>query len=249
MTTTAKTSQARHLRKSQWNHYQKHNPLSTSYAERAWGHHRRQPLTHVGNTAAIFACTPKGAAHTAAVNYHGIAPQLPREGANPNHAMAFMLQGAAEIPEKEQGTYDARPVYPDKTAETLSTHGGKEAATGDELNPLIAWYSLVATLIPREQCASMPRAQAAVDAEWTKLRNCDGGRGTWDESLVREYWDVQTEAKTKLDATIIHTHFGTLSDLCVGKDSKLEEARRRYKGRCLWSAPHPRRIRFGRRVP
>ena len=102
------------------------------------------------------------------------------------------------------------------------------------MNPLIAWYSLVAKPIPRKLWASMPRAQAAIDAEWQKLRDCDGGRGTWDESEVREYWDVQREAKQKLDATGVHTHFGSLFDLCVEKASELEEAKRRYKGRVVF---------------
>ena len=82
--------------------------------------------------------------------------------------------------------------------------------------------------------ASMPRAQAAVDAEWQKLRDCDGGKGTWDETEVREYWDVKHEAKQKLDQTGIHTHFGSLFDLCVEKASELEESKRRYKGRVVF---------------
>ena len=80
----------------------------------------------------------------------------------------------------------------------------------------------------------MPRAQAAIDAEWRNLRDCDGGRRTWDESEVREYWDIQREAKQKLDNTGVHTHFGTLFDLCVEKASELEEAKRRYKGRVVF---------------
>jgi len=63
-------------------------------------------------------------------------------------------------------------------------HREKVAPAGDQLDPLIAWYSLVAKPIPRKQWASMPKAQAAVDAEREKLRECDGGRGTWDESTV-----------------------------------------------------------------
>ena len=80
----------------------------------------------------------------------------------------------------------------------------------------------------------MPRAQAAIDAEWQKLRECDEGRGTWDESEVREHWDLQHEAKVKLEKTGVHTHFGSLFDLCVEKASELEEAKRRYKGRVVF---------------
>jgi hypothetical protein len=64
----------------------------------------------------------------------------------------------------------------------------------------------------------MRRAQAAIDAGWQKLRECDDGRGTWDESQPpREHWQVQREANQKLETIGIHTHFGTLFDLCVEK--------------------------------
>ena len=75
-------------------------------------------------------------------------------------------------------------------------HREKEAAVGDQLNPLIAWYSLVAKPVAKKLWATMPRAQAAVDAEWKKLREADGGRGTCDESQPpTEYWQAQREAK------------------------------------------------------
>ena len=80
----------------------------------------------------------------------------------------------------------------------------------------------------------MPRAQAAIDAEWQKLRDCDEGRGTWDESEVRGYWDVKHEAKLKLDKTGVHTHFRMLFDFGVEKASELEESKRRYKGRVVF---------------
>ena len=81
----------------------------------------------------------------------------------------------------------------------------------------------------------MPRAQAAVDSEWQKLRESDGGRGTWDETQPpTEHWQAQRQAKEKLANTGIHTHFGTMFDLCVEKSSELEEAKRRYKGRVVF---------------
>ena len=79
----------------------------------------------------------------------------------------------------------------------------------------------------------MPKAQAGVDAEWEKLRAADGGKGTWDESTVTNYWGAQRQAKEKLENTGVHTHFGTLFDLCVEKGSELEESKRRYKGRVV----------------
>ena len=113
-------------------------------------------------------------------------------------------------------------------------HREKEAPKGDQIDQLINWYSLVAKPIPRPQWAKMPRAQQAVDEEWAKLRAADEGRGTWDETCVRECWDVKTEAQKKLEATGLHTHFGALFDLCVEKHSELEEAKRRYKGRVVF---------------
>ena len=117
---------------------------------------------------------------------------------------------------------------------TSPPHREKVEPAGDVMNPLIAWYSLVAKPIPRKMWASMPKAQAAVDAEWEKLRQADGGRGTWDESTVCNYWDAQRQAKEKLERTGVHTHFGSLFDLCVEKSSELEEAKRRYKGRVVF---------------
>ena len=73
-----------------------------------------------------------------------------------------------------------------------NVHREKEAAVGDQLNPFVAWYSLVAKPIKRKLWASMPRAQAAVDAEWQKLRECDGGRGTCDETQPpTQHWQAQ----------------------------------------------------------
>ena len=65
----------------------------------------------------------------------------------------------------------------------------------------------------------------AINKEWAKLRACDGGRGCWDESHVRHYRDVKAEAERKADETGIHTHFGTVFDICVIKDSELEAAK------------------------
>ena len=48
-------------------------------------------------------------------------------------------------------------------------HREKVAPAGDQMDPLIAWYSLVAKPITRKLWAPMPKAQAAVYAEWCKL--------------------------------------------------------------------------------
>jgi hypothetical protein len=133
---------------------------------------------------------------------------------------------------------DTTPLLPSLPAPVaqpaVDGHRGKLAPMGDQLDPLIVWYSLVAKPVPRKLWASMPKAQASIDAEWQKLRECDGGRGTWDESSVCSYWEAQRQAKEKLEKTGVHTHFGTLFDLCVEKGSELEESKRRYKGRVVF---------------
>ena len=167
------------------------------------------------------------------------APTMPRGPISANIGNVFMPDDVAEIftaaqrPLKSKKKTSAEmPVTPAFVA--TEAHREKEAAAGDELNPLVAWYSLVAKPIARKLWATMPRAQAAVDTEWQKLREADDGRGTWDETVVREYWDVQREAKEKLARTGVHTHFGSLFDLCVEKASELEEAKRCCKARVVY---------------
>jgi hypothetical protein len=94
---------------------------------------------------------------------------------------------------------DTTPLLPSMPA--TEVHREKLAPMGDQLDPLIAWYSLVAKPTPRKLWASMPKAQASIDAEWRKLRECDGGRGTWDESSVCSYWEAQRQATAKLEKT------------------------------------------------
>jgi len=150
----------------------------------------------------------------------------------------------------KQNPFDMTGSLPAAVAEVAPQHREKLAPMGDQLNPLIAWYSRVAKPIPRKLWASMPKAQAAIDAEWAKLRACDDGKGTWDESTVCNYWEAQRQAKEKLDRTGVHTHFGSLFDLCVEKASELEESKRRYKGRVVFGgAPDPRRIRIRSSIP
>ena len=49
-----------------------------------------------------------------------------------------------------------------------------------------------------------------------------------------EYWQAQKEANDKLANTGVHTHFGTLFDLCVVKHSELDESKHKYKGRVVF---------------
>ena len=74
---------------------------------------------------------------------------------------------------------------------------------------------MVAKPVPRNLWKDNARAQAAVDAEWDKLRKADDGKGTWDESVVREYWDIQKEAKQQVEEIGNHTHTSVLSLTCA----------------------------------
>jgi hypothetical protein len=148
---------------------------------------------------------------------------------NRNFAMAMMPEDVEEIAARyKHGDYSAPTEPPPEP------HREKEHPQGDQLNPLIAWYNFDAKPVPRKLWETNVRAATAVNNEWDKLRKADGGRGTWDEGIVREYWDIQKEAKEKLDRTGIHTHFGSLFDLCVVKHSELDEAKHKYKGRVVF---------------
>ena len=81
---------------------------------------------------------------------------------------------------KSKGMYDARETPPPPPG----LHREKEHPRADQLNPLIAWYNLVAKPVPRKQWETNARAATAVNNEWAKLRLADGGLGTWDESVA-----------------------------------------------------------------
>ena len=59
----------------------------------------------------------------------------------------------------------------------------------------------------------IPKAKAAVDAEWDKL----GNKKAWLLDTVRERRDVENEAKKKGKKV----HFGSLMDLCSEKNAEL----------------------------
>ena len=56
----------------------------------------------------------------------------------------------------------------------------------------------------------------AMESEWASLRK-QGGKGVWDEALVREYRDVQQEAVHNKTTV----HFGRLFELCFEKHPEL----------------------------
>ena len=89
-------------------------------------------------------------------------------------------------------------------------------------------YASVARSVNKKEVAQSARAQASMKKEWDKLRAAKA----WREDLVREYRDVQAEAK-RLKRTY---HFGRVFAICVEKDAELAlpEHLRKYKGRVVF---------------
>ena len=132
-------------------------------------------------------CTHFGENHSVE---HDDAPTMERAKVMPLLSALLMPPEVEEIAEKNKRPWSKKKLKAlsksPKKSETTSLpaaaatgeHREKLEPFGDQLNPLIAWYSLVAKPIPRKMWATMPRAKAAIDAEWQKLRDCDGGKGT-----------------------------------------------------------------------
>jgi len=105
--------------------------------------------------------------------------------------------------------------------------------TTDEHRTKIPEYSVpfnacVARPVTGDEKRTHPKALAALAKEWKRLRDIN----TWDESKVREWRDVANEAK----ATGIEAHVGRIFDICVEKNSELNESdpSRKYKGRVVF---------------
>ena len=76
----------------------------------------------------------------------------------------------------------------------------------------------------RKEAQASPKAKAAMDMQWTRLRN----RMAWDESSVREWSDVAAEARRKSQ----EVHMGMLFGFDVEKNLDVPEGdpRRKFKG-------------------
>jgi len=86
----------------------------------------------------------------------------------------------------------------------------------------------VARTVGKKEVLEVPAAQAAVTAEWDKLRKS----GCWDESKVKEWSVVAKEARDKG----ITTHVGRVFEICVEKGAELTRGNpaRKYKGRIVY---------------
>jgi hypothetical protein len=74
-------------------------------------------------------------------------------------------------------------------------------------------YALVARTVGKAERMSNPRAKAALQSEWDKLRR----QGVWDETRVRPWAEVAAEAR-KEGRTV---HVGRIFEICVEKNSEL----------------------------
>ena len=84
-------------------------------------------------------------------------------------------------------------------------------------------------------------AQAAMQTEWTRLRQVkrpDGSHGVWDESGVREWSAVRSEAKRIGKQVYVGLVFG----IVVEKNHELDpsDKRRKYKGRAVFQGNNVR---------
>ena len=81
----------------------------------------------------------------------------------------------------------------------------------------------VARPVGKAELAKNPKAREAMEAEWTRLRE----KGVWEEIDCREWDDVRTEA----DKLGLIVHAGYILGRVAKRNSELEPAKRKYKGR------------------
>jgi hypothetical protein len=89
-------------------------------------------------------------------------------------------------------------------------------------------YALVARTVGQAERMANPKARAALQAEWDKLRR----QGVWDEKRVRPWDEVAAEARRE-GRTV---HVGRIFEICVEKNSELpaSDPRRKFKGRVVF---------------
>ena len=84
------------------------------------------------------------------------------------------------------------------------------------------YNACVARPVSKKEVNDNPKAKAAQQAEWQRLRTVprpDGGTGVWEESLVEEWRDV----KRKALKDGLNIHIGCTFDIIVEKNSELPE--------------------------
>jgi hypothetical protein len=108
-----------------------------------------------------------------------------------------------------------------------STNDVHREKLGDD--PTQVWFNAcVARPVGKHEVGSNPKAKAALDKEWAKLRKIK----CWTESDVREASAVVAWSKNK-DQPV---HFGRIFAICVEKNAELPQGdpRRKFKGRVVF---------------
>ena len=108
------------------------------------------------------------------------------------------------------------------------------APTGDhphqERLPEYPWpiNACVARPVGKKEIQENPKAKAALQKEWDRLRQA----GCWDETKVRSWREVAAEARQKGETH----HVGRIFAICVEKNAELAEDNpaRKYKGRVVF---------------
>ena len=103
-----------------------------------------------------------------------------------------------------------------------------------EFQNAVELLASVARLVPKEEIARNPKAQAALDLEWNKLLK----KGTWDESRVKECREICKEARDRNEKV----HLGRIFEACYEKGSELPEGdpMRKFKGRTVFQGNNVR---------
>ena len=88
--------------------------------------------------------------------------------------------------------------------------------------------ALVARPVGKKEIESNPKAKAAMDKEWNRLKE----KNVWNIEVVRDMSAVAAEAKTNKK----EIQFGWLFGICVEKNSELPEKNpaRKFKGRVVF---------------
>ena len=117
-------------------------------------------------------------------------------------------------------------ISSDVAEDYVSTHRPKAV-----LPPMSG--ACVARSVNRTERLSTPAAMKAMDKEWSRLRNVKhrAGVGVWDETQVRERFEVVAEARRLGE----DYHFARIFDICVEKGAELPEghSERKFKGRAV----------------
>ena len=129
----------------------------------------------------------------------------------------------------------ASATFPSHTWSSLQENLWFSMPRGSGHNPFLGlppFSACVARPVPRKEAKVTPKAFAALEKEWKKLRDL----GCWDETKVREWREVAAEAKRKE----IKLHVGRVFDICVEKNHELEESdpNRKFKGRVVFEGCH-----------